>query len=148
MKYIKAILGVFTATVLFTGCSSTATPQQKVSIQADQVGNMNCVTIENTLHDIEFEVAELVKLKEQREQRSFALKTLLNMTMAFLSSPSAVDRVGSNSHPVTQGLTEQEYTRMIQLKQYYLLVVGIGTQKNCRYSKDIQQTIDQYKPTD
>lgn len=145
MKNRYVLLSTLIAVSLLAGCSSMTTPKQIVNVQADTLASLPCASIASTLHDIEFEVAELLKLKEQRQQRSFALKTLLNMTMAFLSAPSAVDRVGSTSDPMTRGLTEKEYERMIQLKQYYRLVVSAGNDKGCQYSKSIQQRINQFQ---
>lgn len=141
----KSILVMSLGLFGLVGCSSQpikSMPSEAVQVVTPDDGGYSCSQLEPKIENLEYDAAEMIKIKKQREKDSFALSTITSMTLAFLSAPSANNRAESN-----YGYSEKEAARLESLKQRHIHLVQLAEQKKCGFVDKVRaRMVDNSQP--
>lgn len=123
-----------------TACSQAPTkamPTEPVAVVQDNDMALSCIQLEPQVNDIQFQTAEMIKLKQERQNSAFGLNVLVNMTLSFLSPATA----GAHNS-VQNGFTHPEMARLESLKQRHAYLLSLADNKKCGFSKALRAKMD------
>lgn len=143
MSWSKSVFITSISLLLFAGCSSTQTqPISTEVVPITQAGDttLSCEQLAEKINQIEQSVSQMVKAKQQRENKTFTLATIMDMTLNLLS----MGRAGAAGHidrATLTGFSKEEQLRLLSLTQRHDYLLKIAKTKSCHFSPEIEKLL-------
>lgn len=145
MKTIQTLTAGVLGAFLLVGCSSQPTqemPTKRVMVSQTGDNKMSCSQLETKLESIEHDVANMLKLKQQRSNKTFAISAIADMTIALLSgSASANNHIDRST---LEDFTQPERERVDSLAQRHNHLLLISKEKQCDFVPKVQERIKKF----
>lgn len=132
--------------VALSGCASSPSQglnQEKVVVSQSGDQNLTCYELEPKLLGLESEVQMMLEAKQKRENKTFAGKALLDMTLAFLAgSASANNHIDRST---LEGFTQPEMQRINSLAERHQHLLILSSEKKCTFVPKVEERMAKYK---
>lgn len=145
MKTVHTLTATILGAFMLVGCSSQPTqemPTDKVMVSQADDKNMACPQLETNLESIEHDVAEMLKIKQQRSNKTFAISAIADMTIALLSgSASANNHIDRST---LEDFTQPERERINSLAQRHNHLLLLSKEKKCAFVPKVEERIKKF----
>lgn len=141
-----AVLMGFVGFVSLMGCTSSpnkALNQEKVVVSQSGDQQLACDELEPKLVGLESEVQMMLEAKQKRENKTFAGKALLDMTLAFLAGSASANNHLDRS--TLEGFTQPEMQRINSLAERHHHLLILSSEKKCTFVPKVEERMAKYK---